>query len=537
MERTPVDPKLVTTVMEDEARNDNAEKSFTAQTEQAARDAAAKRRQKILQKANERMSIVEGTFSNKVTAGVAVESSSADGAEAALTTEPEDADVVDAPAAVTTSSRLAAMRRRRFKKSSVVTSTTMEPVASETTTDETSPVETVPIPATETLDAVSIDVETEKSSTAEEISIGKEDMAVPAPSLTEKLSVKLPEQSVPLELAEENPPKKKYLGVAKMRRRMIKERHQEADTDVSTDPLSLEGIETPISTVLPKRKRSIVTTLPIAMYLVTTLLLFFAGLNIGLQQSTVNYCYSAEGNTAANHNGVCTWSTVVHSELAPRTRGGLQRILALTGMDPAAEEKKLIKPSIAKPKWQEVLRNEVDDEFADHGSSSQSSLDPLFGVDLDMLTEGEGLYFVLARFAVRVHRWNLAIFYYGPQSFFVSLSSFVWSLIQFPPILFLLAITIRQVIGKVVLGAKLPEKIVDETQHKDIMSSIKSFISNLLSSSFPTAVTFYDIYTHLRSDMYVVLCGLFVGWAWSHNHQAGSPFEVPPLVGKSRDEL
>jgi hypothetical protein len=169
----------------------------------------------------------------------------------------------------------------------------------------------------------------------------------------------------------------------------------------------------------------------------------------------------------------------------------------------------------------------------------------LFQVDLDQLTAGEGLYFTLARMAVRVHRWNLAIFYYGPRSFFVALSSFLWSLIQFPPIAFLLAIAIRQVIGKAVLGAKLPEKIVDETQHKDILSSIKTFVSNLLSSSFPTAVTFYDIWTHLRSDMYVLLCGLLVGWAWSHHPQAGSPYGVttepsmgvPSLDGASRDEL
>jgi hypothetical protein len=126
---------------------------------------------------------------------------------------------------------------------------------------------------------------------------------------------------------------------------------------------------------------------------------------------------------------------------------------------------------------------------------------------------GDGLYFTLARFAVRVHRWNLAIFYYGPRSFFVSLSSFVWSFKQTPPVLFLMAIIIRQIIGKVVLGAKLPDKIVDET-----------------------AASFYGVWTHLRSDMYVVLCGLLVGLAWSHNHQAGSPYGFVSTASIS-DEL
>lgn len=497
-----VDP-LVTTVTDDDA-----ESNYMAHAEQAARDAAAQRRQKILQKAQERMSIVEGTYSSNK----AVED----------TTTP---DGTEAPEAPSTASRLAAMRRRRFKKSAAA----VEPV----------------VPTEEEAAAPTASTAEEPAAVVTPVFIPEEEaVSAEMPSLMKEASVEkeaidsVQNAVVPPEENAPSLPKKKYLGVAKMRRRMIQERHPEASSTERVEE------EVPV-TALPKLKkqRSLVTTLPIAMYLVTTLLLFLTGLNIGLQQSTVDYC----------HDGGADVCTVVPSELAPRSLGGLQRILSLMDDTTAAVPKKVIKPSVATPEWQEALQTEEEDEFAENGASTQSSndnIDPVFGVDLDQYTQGDGIYFVLAQFAVRVHRWNLAVVYYVPRSFYIGLSSFVASLIQFPPILFLLAMAIRQVMGKIVLGAKLPEKIVDATQHKDIVSSIQTFVSNWFSSSFPTAVTFYDIYTHLRSDMYVVLCGLLVGWAWSHRHQAGSPYGVPravlesalggvspPLDDERRDEL
>jgi xanthosine utilization system XapX-like protein len=149
------------------------------------------------------------------------------------------------------------------------------------------------------------------------------------------------------------------------------------------------------------------------------------------------------------------------------------------------------------------------------------------------MTRGTGLYFTLARFAVAVHRFHLSIFYYGPQRLFHALVTMVTPA---PPIFCLVAIVIRQFIGKTILGAKLPSKVDDETQHKDVMSMIKNFVVNFVLRAFPTAVTVYDVWTHLRADMYVVLCGFFVGIAFSHNHMAGHMFGLDVVPASTVDD-
>jgi hypothetical protein len=151
-------------------------------------------------------------------------------------------------------------------------------------------------------------------------------------------------------------------------------------------------------------------------------------------------------------------------------------------------------------------------------------------VDLDLYTQGTGPFWSVARSAVRLHRLNLAIFYYAPRSLFRALIDLVWSLWQSPPVLCITAIVLRQFVGKFLLGAHLPTTKADEAQQKDVLTMVKNFVSNVVLSSFPTAVTLYDVWTHLRADMYVLLCGFLVGLAWSHNGRAGSMYGTT-LVG------
>jgi hypothetical protein len=213
--------------------------------------------------------------------------------------------------------------------------------------------------------------------------------------------------------------------------------------------------------------------------------------------------------------------------------GGLQRLLSTMNIVvPLQDKSKADINSIEEVQIESTLLPQQSDDSEDEflttetgtNVASKGNIDPLFQVDLDALTTGDGLYFTLGRFAVRVHRSILTLLFYTPRSILHSMISFIWSFVQTPPILFILAIMIRHGLGRIVLGAKLPSAVVDETQHKDILSTVKTFVTKFLLSSFPSVTIIYDIWTYIRSDMYVMLCGLFVGIAASHHHQAGSPY-------------
>lgn len=486
---------------------DEAEDTWAAEK---AREAAEARRKRILEQADARLGLVEGTFSNK-------------NAAATGTTNTDDEG-----GASSTKSKLAAMRRRRFKKTSAVGTAVADAAA--TTDADTDTVEQASVSASipkEEYEKVKSpeDEDINELVTPETKSAKADEEKQAEPEINEAAAAEKED-----EVIAPGETKKKYMGVAKMRRRMIKERQQNQDqegamfntatcTDTDADPAAKA------KKIKNKKHRPVAATLPILMHVVTVLLLFMAGLDVGLQQSAVDY-----------YDGALLQ---VHSELAPRKLGGLQRIMSYTtiGALIASKEadadaaKPKPKPSIAQPEWQAALeQEEAADEFADlhatnnEGEKKHSNLDPLFQLDLEKLTEGTGLYFFVARGAVRMHQLNLAIFYYGPRSFFQALAAFFLSLSRSPPILCLAAIVLRQFVGKFILGAKLPAKIEDETQHKDVMSMVKNFVVNFVLAAFPTAATLYDVWTHLRADMYVLLCGLFVGLAWSHNSRAGSPY-------------
>jgi hypothetical protein len=553
------DKYTVTTVTDDDDNeNINATPDTGSAEQDRLRTAAEKRRQKILQQANTRMSIVEGTYSSS--AAPVTTNEEAEAAAEAKGESVEDATIVDSVTEIpvnsstdaplsdaatttsgTTSSKLAAMRRRRFQKKAVPPSSTSADAAT-TLEDKTK--------ATEVLTSSSEPTLTENVAVVEPVKLDNESV------IGELASSVASENKIVTEAAldqndmdEHAPTTKKYLGVAKMRRRMIKERQEQQQFTVdethksdkkSSAPAVSKSSTSAAAIHLPKKHRSMITTMPILMYAVTTFFLFLTGLNIGLQQAQVNYCYSNQVIAGDTADGYCyntsnepQWSLVVHSELAPRKMGGLQRLLSTMNIVLPLHGK-VASEMIQKEKLQvenrllEHQNDDAEDEFSTTEPTekiiSPGNIDPLFQVDLDALTAGDGLYFKLGRFAVRIHRLILTLLFYAPKSMIQSLASFIWSFVQTPPILFIMAILIRHGLGRVVLGAKLPNTVVDETQHKDILSTVKTFVTKFVLSSFPTITVFYDVWTYIRSDMYVMLCGLFVGIALSHHHQAGSPY-------------
>lgn len=357
----------------------------------------------------------------------------------------------------TTSSKLAAMRQRRFKKKP------KDAVAKETVSKET---------------------EDEPKLTKEE------------PIVTKKTTEEPPAEPIP-----EASNKKKYQGVAKMRRRMNKEKQVQQSTKEEQPPIQLSTKQVP--------KTAAKSKLPILLNGLVVVLLFLAGLDVGLQQGQQQ-----------QHPLL-----LVHSDFAPRTLGGLQKIQQWTmASSPTKQQpdETILPPYTSEYDEEDEFATLVDDDTT--LLKDTQNIDPLFRVDLDRLTQGRSPIYMAARLAVRVHRWNLSIFYYGPQSFFNGLAAFLLSFGRFPPVFCLLAIFIRQVLGKMILGAKLPEK--KSGSSKDVITMAKNFVSGMFVSKFPIVVSLYDIWTHVRADMYVVLCGFFVGVCWVHNAAAISPYDA-----------
>ena len=352
----------------------------------------------------------------------------------------------------TSSSKLAAMRRRRFKKK--------EP---KDTAKDTATPEDEKKPAAET---------TTPDAPKEEEEDIVEEITTPGAAA----------------MSESKP--KKYMGVAKMRRKMIQEKKQHEEDAKPT---------TSVAPGATQKKRS-VDTLPIIMHAVVVVLLFVAGLDVGLQQG-IDY-----GSDVV---------TVVETSWAPKEELRFLRLIPKS-LRPALPSDEVEEEKVEK---HEIIREE--DEFGDTTKEKEESpkenIDPLFGLDLDKVTEGPGLLMFMGRLAVKAHRVNLAIFYYFPQRIIFFLYETFLQLLSLPPILCIIALTLRQVVGKTLLGAKLPDKPVDKSQHKDVMTMIKNFVTGFILKSFPTAASLYDGWVHLRADMYVVVCGLMVGLAWSHS--------------------
>jgi len=291
-----------------------------------------------------------------------------------------------------------------------------------------------------------------------------------------------------------NEPKKKYLGVARLRRQMIKKKKREGDLlEVIGDSINdssspLVHVEPLASLPDPLKVRA----LPIYMHIITIFLLFFAGMDFSYQQE---------------HN-----IRQVHSELGIQKYGIalIQRSLA----PPLRHQNS--GSSIQRDFY--VPSDQPSNEFLDVDiQDSAQNLDPLFRVDLDELTKGHGMTNALARAAVSVHRSIVWLVYMFPLSIVEVALRIPQALVRSPPTLCLVALVVRHVLGKGILGAGIPEPIKEiEKGPIDILALAKNFVTNSLTANFPTVVGVYDAFTHLRTDMYVLLCGVFSGFVWLH---------------------
>jgi hypothetical protein len=443
-------------------------------SEEEARQQAEARRKRIMESAENRMGVIEGT-------PVAGAGAGADDADAG------DGDA--APKKMTAgAARMAAMRKRRANKAAAAAEAGG---------------------ATEETPAIAASEDDDKSKT--DATTATEETVTTA---TEETATTTMDKLTSTEDSE-----KKYMGVAKMRRRKLMEKKLQDAQNEAPQVLSAANKK-------KKHKKSFLDRLPILMHAVTVLLLFVAGLDIGMQQ---HHDYGDD--------------LVVHADFAPRQHGLLigQKMKVPSFITKMLEKKAVVEKTIVDGDEQEDVP--VIDEFGDDDKvdDTPDNLDPLFGIDLDKITAGPGALLFLARGAIFLHRLNLKVFYYFPRRTFGTIYGTIQQLVNTPPIMALTAITVRQLIGKVILGAKLPVKGKDEKKKTDVMSMGMNMVKTFILGAFPTLVSIYDGWTHLRADIYVVLCGLFVGVVWHHyvSPSDSSLYDVPESVSGSitGDEL
>ena len=448
------------------------------------REKAAARRRRILEKSKDRMNVVNGNpappnDANDPDPSAAEEETTENDSEVEETETAAAPD--DAPAATKSSStsaaRIAQMRRRRYKKAAEEAAAKEEANAEESAAD------------------AALSEENVAKEEGSNVVSTKEEVPVPAPAPAPSTDGN--------ELSEGDT--KKYMGVVKMRRKKAAEKRKNEDSAIEND---LKELEKKIPKMLKPKP---VALAPIMFQLFTVIFLFFAGFDVGIQ----------------NHAIVKQEVPHIHANLSYVEHGiGAKKIFGK-----------------GKSDNQNVLTNlgSVDfaeeDEFGDlkskpAGATSDiiqdANVDPLFGVDFDQLTAGSGIFFTIARFAVSIHRTLSYLFFLLPLSIFRSILAIPKRLFVNPPVLFLCAVIIRYV-GKYVFGGNVPKlddmieaevKAVETKEKPDLASNIastdflsmgKNFAANYAKTNFPKVVMVFTIFKDARSDMFVVLCGLFVG--------------------------
>eukprot|EP00934_Nitzschia_sp_Nitz4_P000715 Nitzschia sp. Nitz4//scaffold2_size372955//209780//211093//NITZ4_000436-RA/size372955-processed-gene-0.428-mRNA-1//1//CDS//3329546817//715//frame0 len=422
---------------------DEATETPTTDAADVARAQAEARRRRILEQAQTRMGVVSGE----------------------VTQDEEEKQQSASKAA-----RIRAARARRYGKKSTATATTT------TEGDSAAPASETPEKPKEETPATN-DQPPKSEPTPEPAVADFDDDEVPADEKAADTAASVATSQA----SDDTGTKKKYLGVAKMRRKMIQKKKMEAE-EAPKDEVT-DAKETPF---VPPTTAAAFSPIPVYMHFFTLLLLFLAGLDVGFQQYHPNVQVDTQF-VVAQHG-----LPLVHRSLMP-----------------------------PKPKPDIVIPDEVNldeaggDEFEEPEVEEViSNIDPIFRVDLDQLTQGPGFFNQIGRAAVGAHRAILALFAL-PLTIFQSVIGMPQALLRFPPILCVLALIIRQLIGKLLLGASIPET---ETKSKgtDALEMAKNFVSGFLKSSFPTFVGMYDAFSHLRSDMYVILFGVFCGFIMGH---------------------
>jgi len=403
------------------------------------------------------------------------------------------------------------------------------------------------------------------------------------------------DESSPSSSSSEPQTKKKYMGVARMRRKIIKEQKAqriaelEAATDNSIDAAATmatlgmtasmirEGSgsiggevdlsEVAIKTLRGKKKwwKLVFPPMSLVPRLVTLMLLFMAGLDVGLEPHRARNATNAAGGGGGEN-------LIYHVESSftkPWEYGMGGKARHMMGMMDAApptamptsfsregfcvnggsgEEEECVNLSTSKKKErgvkEKLLSENNEDEFAgttdEHDSRPKGVstsefddeveetytppiIDPIFQVDLDALLQNSQLPAPInfaAKFAIGFHRMWVRYLWTVPTSILKSIlyspKTLITSWTANPPVFLFISLLIR-VIGKVLVGNTPQEEDENDPKGKksenlDILGKIKDTAVNYATSSFPkTILVLKTLKEVVTVDMYVILCGLLVG--------------------------
>jgi len=407
------------------------------------------------------------------------------------------------------------------------------------------------------------------------------------------------EEESPSSLSSEEPKKKKYMGVARMRRKIIKEQKAQRIAELeaaSTDPIDAaatmatlgmtasmirEGSgsvvgEVDLSEVAIKALRGkkmwwklIFPPMSLVPRLVTLVLLFMAGLDVGLEP------HRMRNATDAGLNGVSGGGNLIYHVESSFTKpweygvgGKARHVMGMMDAAPptstptsfsregfcvnggSGDDEECVTLSTSKEKERVVKKKLLsvnnDDEFA--GSDEDASrpkgvstsefdddeketysppiIDPIFQVDLDALLQNSRLPAPInfaAKFAIGFHRMWVRYLWTVPTSVLKSIlyspKTLATSWMANPPVFLFISLIIR-VIGKLLVG-KTPSFSEEEDENGpkgkksdnfDILGKVKDTAMNYATSSFPkTILVLKTLKEIVTVDMYVILCGLLVG--------------------------
>eukprot|EP00551_Chaetoceros_affinis_P004231 CAMPEP_0203663260 /NCGR_PEP_ID=MMETSP0090-20130426/911_1 /ASSEMBLY_ACC=CAM_ASM_001088 /TAXON_ID=426623 /ORGANISM="Chaetoceros affinis, Strain CCMP159" /LENGTH=547 /DNA_ID=CAMNT_0050526145 /DNA_START=16 /DNA_END=1659 /DNA_ORIENTATION=- len=496
----------------------------------SSRARAEARRRRILEKSKDRLSTVSGDTKNTNTknaeevsistnTGTGMSPSPPDPEIVTLTEgsnenegpEAQDAVTPTATTATTTateknentskgSARLAQMRRRRYKKSAGAASAT----ATATSTVKTS--------APSTTQGGSIG-NVDGAGDAEKTQTNKEDSS----------NNNAEKPSASTSTADETPvEKKKYLGVVKMRRKMLAEKKASEAQGIGTSSKNAS----PTTVKVMKKEKNTVSLRPIITQFLTIVLLFLAGFDVGLQNHVVvkQETPSIHSNFALSDHGIGALKLIGANTPSQRPNEIIIQDPLELNDDIEGEGEEFVNVDNEEEEFSEVKPAGVS-----ASSTKEPNIDPLFGVDLDELTAGDGFLMAAARMAVSGHRMLTYLFFTLPLSFVAGLFSLPKRIFVNPPILFLCAVIIRY-LGKHVFGGSIPdfdkmleaeisesdamkskEGVAEGIANTDFVSMGLNFVKNFIKSNFPRAVLVYTIFQDARSDMFVVFCGFFLG--------------------------
>lgn len=314
-------------------------------------------------------------------------------------------------------------------------------------------------------------------------------------------------QKIVREPSDEGP---KYVGVAKMRRKLVAEQRQQQQSSEEKNVIEDENV----AVLVPNALRH----LPILLELLTILMLCVAGMGMGWHTWINNSgCFQSgfHAGEKVNLKNIPFYFTkrnvtTPSRDLVTFSFGEQDTFIPTTGGDEEDEFAEVLQPK-KKP-----VRTE--DEAAVDGDEDDED----FHFDYDKIyakrmQQGGNPFDVFAWLISKI---------FSTITYSMSVIFFMKWFKSCPPTFLIMAALGRQV-GRM-LGGAYPQEI-DESEEGSNGFDVFKVAKKFISGSFPTLAKAYRFYSEARTDMYIVLFGWFLGLVLAHFWSFAS---APPSISQ-----